>query len=290
MDRQWTKKVTRNEILKYLIKYKKQGYNHITLLWWEPFIQQVFFDSLILSKKMWFTTLVTTNATTLHINNEAKKYLPLIDELILSVQAIDINLQQKISRTNVFVRWESVFENISYYWKWRYLKVNIVITVDNLPELYNIVKYVISKWIKNIAVTYPDINLNYYWKNHVKKYISPTYEESILEVIKVYDLCNDNNIFLKIVDFPFCFFPINRLNDFIKITDDIDFWNRIKVWTDLLSNNDIKIKELDRNKVLPRHRRNDKECDYCLYNTVCWWPAVNYKKLFWKLWIKAIKN
>jgi wyosine [tRNA(Phe)-imidazoG37] synthetase (radical SAM superfamily) len=64
-----------------------------------------------------FTTLVTTNATTLHLEKEAEKYLPLIDELILSVEAIDKDLQQKISRTNVYVRWNEVFDNINKYWK-----------------------------------------------------------------------------------------------------------------------------------------------------------------------------
>jgi hypothetical protein len=32
MERQWDKKVTKYEILKNLLKYKKQGYNHVTYL------------------------------------------------------------------------------------------------------------------------------------------------------------------------------------------------------------------------------------------------------------------
>jgi wyosine [tRNA(Phe)-imidazoG37] synthetase (radical SAM superfamily) len=99
-------------------------------------------------KKMWFTILVTTNATTLNIKKEAEKYLPFIDELILSVEAIDKNLQQKISRTNVFVEWEKVFKNIKLYWKWTYLKVNIVITKDNLSQLFNILKYIFENELK----------------------------------------------------------------------------------------------------------------------------------------------
>jgi len=66
---------------------------------------------------MKFTILVTTNATTLHIKKEAKKYLPYIDELILSVQAIEEKTQKKISRTNVVVKWDKVIENINKYWK-----------------------------------------------------------------------------------------------------------------------------------------------------------------------------
>jgi wyosine [tRNA(Phe)-imidazoG37] synthetase (radical SAM superfamily) len=42
--------------------------------------------------------------------------LPYIDELILSVEAIDKELQQEISRTKVYVKWDKVFENIKKYW------------------------------------------------------------------------------------------------------------------------------------------------------------------------------
>jgi len=289
MERQWYKKVTKHEVLKYLIKYKKQNYNHITLLWGEPFIQAVFWDSLKLSKKMWFTTLVTTNASTLHLKNEAIKYLPLIDELILSIQWISKELQQKISRTNIYIKWDDVFLNIDKYWKWSYLKANIVITNDNLSELFNIVKYSHFKWINDIAITYPDLNLNFYWRKHVKKYISPTYKDSIIEVVEIYKYCLQNDINLKIVDFPFCTFPEENLEQLIKITDDIDFWNRIKVGTDLLSNDESVTKELDRNKVLPRHRRHIDKCEECLYKNICWWPAVNYKTLFWYSEINTMK-
>jgi hypothetical protein len=32
MQRQWNNKVNKLEILKYLIKYKQKGYNHVTFL------------------------------------------------------------------------------------------------------------------------------------------------------------------------------------------------------------------------------------------------------------------
>jgi len=152
MERNWNQKITKYDILKKLIKYKKRWYNHVTYLWGEPFIQEVFLDVLKLAKKLNYTILVTTNCTTLHIEKEAKKYLPYIDELILSVEAIEKELQQKISRTDVFVRWEEVFENITKYWSWKFFKANIVITKDNLKELVNIVKYIVWKWVKKFQV------------------------------------------------------------------------------------------------------------------------------------------
>jgi hypothetical protein len=34
----------------------------------------------------------------------------------LSFEAIDKELQQKISRSKIYVRWDEVFENIKKYW------------------------------------------------------------------------------------------------------------------------------------------------------------------------------
>jgi hypothetical protein len=79
--------------------------------------------------------LVTTNATTLHIETQAQKFLPYIDELFLSVEALKVEDQQKISRTKNFVHWEEVFENIKKYWSGKMLKANIVVTQDNLAIL-----------------------------------------------------------------------------------------------------------------------------------------------------------
>jgi len=290
MDIQWNKRVTKYEIIKYLIKYKKEWYNHVTFLWWEPFIQPVFLDALRLWKKMWYTILVTTNATTLHLEKEAKKYLPYIDELILSVQAIDKELQQKISRTNVFVKWNDVFGNIRKYWKWSYFKSNIVITIDNLPELYNLVKFSYSNWMNDIAVTYPDIDLEYYWKKHIKSLVAPTYNESIKEVIKVNDFCNANWINLKIVDFPFCIFPEDKREEYIHKTDEFDYWNRIKIWSTSKEKNLFNNVEINREDVLPRERRLINKCKKCKYNNLCWWPAVNYKALYWYKEINPIKD
>jgi len=290
MERQWTKKVTKYEILKYLIQYRKQWFNHVTYLWGEPFIQWVFWDALKLWKKLGFTILVTTNATTIHLQREAEKYLPYINELILSIEAIDSDLQQKISRSKVVVHWDKVFENINLYWKGSYLKANIVITNDNLHELLNIVTYIHQKWMHNIAITYPDINLSYYWKEHLKKSVTPTYSDAIIEIIKVNNYCEEHNINLKIVDFPFCIFPKNQMETYIKKTDEFDYWNRLKVWTDLYEGADPTSNVIDRNDTIPRERKQIDTCNNCKYSDMCWWPSLDYGVLYWYNEIKNIEH
>lgn len=287
MQKAWKQKVTKYEILKKLIKYKKLWYNHVTYLWGEPFIQWVFRDALLLAKKLNYTTLVTTNATTLHIDNQAQKFLPYIDELFLSVEAISIEDQQKISRTKNFVTWDKVFENINKYWKWKTLKANIVITQDNIEILEEIVEFLHKNKLKEIAITYPDIAFNYYWKEHILQKVAPTYKKCVNKIIPIVKFCSQNNINLKLPDFPFCVFPEENRENYIKLTDDYDYSTRLKVTYDNL---ELKREDLKSENDLPRQRKNIKKCKTCKYNKQCWWVSRFYDKLYSLDEIIPIKN
>lgn len=286
MEGLWGKKVTRYDILKKLIKYKKLWYNHVTYLWWEPFIQSVFFDALKIWKKLWYTILVTTNATLLHINSIAQKYLPYIDELILSVQALEKEKQKKIGGTNVFTYWDEVFENIDLYWNWKMLKCNIVITQDNKKDIFEIVKYLNYKWVVEISITYPDIYFWYYPRKHILKRIAPRYTDCVWYIILIIDFCKKRNISLKIADFPFCIFPHRKLKQYITMMDDYSYQRRMKV--------DSLEKEInnedEKNFFLPRDRWHCSKCNECILINKCWWPSNHYEKLYWLDEIKAIHN
>lgn len=286
MEKAWTQKVTKYEILKKLIKYKKLWYNHVTYLWGEPFIQWVFKDALLLAKKLNYTTLVTTNATTLHIDAQAQKFLPYIDELILSLEWITKEEQQLISRTKNYVHWDKVFENIRKYWKWKMLKTNIVITKDNLDNIFNMVKFAYLNWVKEISVTYPDIDDEYYTKNHILTRIMPKYEQCVPAILNIVKFCEQYDIKLKLPDFPFCIFPEKDRKKYIKLTDDFDYQTRIKLTYNW---NIIDRKDLKNIENTPREREQIKKCSNCFYNNICWWPAVNYLDFFWDSEINPIK-
>lgn len=278
MEEAWNKRITKIDIFKTLMKYKKSWYNHVTYLGWEPFIQPVFLDALRLWKKFGFTILVTTNATTLHIQKQAEKFLPYIDELFLSVQAIWIDDQQKMSRTHNFVHWDMVFENINKYWTWTFLKANIVITQDNLSRLYEIVRYLCNKWVRHIAITYPDIAFKYYGKKHILEKVAPSYQECISKLHWVIQYCQEYHIQLKIPDFPFCTLPEEKRQEYIKLTDDYDYQTRIKISH---TGNILDRWDLSDYQNLPRKRKHIDSCESCKYKSKCWWPSIWYEELYW---------
>lgn len=136
-----------------------------------------------IAKKLGYTTLVTTNATTLHIEREAKKYLSLIDELILSVEAIDYHVQEQIAQTKALTHWEKVFENVHTYAKLALFKANIVINQLNKTHIYDIVDFIVRQGIKEVVLTYPDIDLLFYKKKHIVDKVAPRYSE-VYDIIK----------------------------------------------------------------------------------------------------------
>ena len=277
MEKIWDKKVTKYEILKLLIKYKKGWFNHVSFLWWEPFIQPVFLDALKLWKKLWYTILVTTNSTTLHIDTQAKKYLPYIDNLILSMEAIDEKTQKIISRSNSFVHWHDVIANINKYWKGTMLKVNIVIVKDNLHLLFDLVQFCFNNSLLDIAISYPDLDLDYYWKEHTLNLIAPSYKECIDKILPIIKHCEDKKIRLKLPDFPFCVFPKEHLSSYIKLTDDFDYQTRVNMYR-----NDIEINRLDLSddNMIPRERSHLPKCKECIYTNMCWGPSIYYDRLY----------
>lgn len=268
----WTKKISKNEVLKNLIIYKKKWYEHITFLWWEPTIQENFLFALKVAKELWFRVLVTTNAHTLQFDHFAIKCLPLIDDLILSIHVINKNLQIKTTRTNNPINYKNVFDNIKKFWNWKLLKINVVINKINYNILNKIPIYLNEINIpKNteIVYTYPDIS-RFEKPDRTKEYIPPVWYLELYKHIKpAIEECIKNNYKYKIADIPFCCIEEKD----IKFTEDNNYSNRIK-----LSAEDW---ELDRNIDIPRERRQIKKCIDCIQNKKCWWPWVVYIEFFW---------
>jgi len=288
MIKRWNEKISSTDILKLLVKYRKLWYNHVTFLWWEPFIQDVFLDALKIAKKLWYTILVTTNATTLHIQKEAAKYLPYIDELILSVEAIDTSLQESICQTKSVTYWTPVFENIRNYATLKLFKANIVVNQLNKDHIYEIVDFLEKHWIKEVVLTYPDIDILFYEKEYILEKIAPKYSE-VYDIIDRILIDFSPRLTIKIADIPFC---ILKNAKYLPLTDDYNYENRIKLAAYNKKNSDYSRnnKTLNRKKISPRKRKRIEKCKTCSYNKICWWVSDSYDALYWLDEIQPISN
>lgn len=264
------RKISNEEVLKKLIFYRKKWYNHVTFLWGEPFIQKNFYFSIKTAKKLWYIVLVTTNGATLHVEKQAEKFLPYIDELFISVNALSKEKYRKIHGVPYYTDYSKVFRNIHKYWRGSFLKINTVINPFNVWDLRDIIEFGWKSWVHEVSLTYPDVYKKFYSPSHKKENIFVRYEYLRSLIWELFQAAEKSWISLKLVDIPFCIFP---KEEFLKNTDDYSYENRLKL--------DEHEKELDRNIVSPRNRLHTINCRWCKYVNTCWWASVEYVKIFW---------
>jgi len=302
MEKMWKVQVTEKELLKKLIKFKKEGYNHVTYLWGEPFIQKNFWFALKIWKKLWYKILVTTNASMIQYENISKSFLPYIDQLIISIPIIDKKIQPIINNTKAIINFDKVFINIKKYWKWDFLKINTVINPLNINELTNIVNFIGWYWVKELSFTYPDLDYNFYWKKYLKENVAVTYFKAVKSLLEPINEAEKYWINVKITDIPFCCLPNES---FIKMTDDYDYGERMKINDNeeelkrkssiFRSNNkDVIVNSYENDKTkessTPRLRKYSDDCKKCKFYWECWWFSEVYENYYWLDEIKPIKK
>lgn len=282
IDKYFSKNISESEMLKMLLKYRKLGYNHVTFLWWEPFIQSNFLFSLKIARKLWYKILVTTNWVLLPYEEKAKIFLQYIDELIISIPIIDKKLQPVINWVKNIIDFEKVFENIRKYWKWNFLKINTVLNKYNYNKLNSISIFLLNyrDIVSEISFTYPELNRTAHSEYNLLKKVAWKYSEFISYVEGEIDFLSKNWIIWKVVDFPFCTLKDKK---YIKFTDDLNFQERKKI-----NNKWIEKNVWEHLFWKPRIRRNIDKCIWCNYNNICWWPSNDYLYFFWDEEIKII--
>lgn len=277
MEEAWDKEVSRFEMTKKLIKFRKLWYNHVTFLGWEPFIHPVFWFATRFAKKLWYTVLVTTNASTIQFDTQAKKHLPNVDQLLISVPSIHPEKQLEVNRTKWVIHFEKVFDNIEKYWKGNLLKINTVINQLNLSEIEDIIDFLWKRSVDEISLTYPDITMPYYSKEHIIEYVAPKYSDVKRYIPIWFKKAEEYGISLKIVDIPFCCLP---WKEYIPYTDDYVYQTRTKI-----NHKEEKIERVD---FLPRRRLKVPACRDCSMKDICWGPSRHYEELYWLEEIQAL--
>lgn len=297
MDKMWRRVITNQEVLKRLIQYRKRGYNHVTYLGGEPFIQKNFEFALKAGKKLGFHILVTTNGSMIQFEHLARKYLPFIDELIISIPAIDKELQPIINDTKWIIDFEKVFWNIKKYWRWNLLKTNTVLNPLNLSKVEGIINFLVTHKVHEFSLTYPDIQFDYYGEDHVRENIALKYSDVVRAIKKPFEYAMSQWVYPKIVDVPLCVLPDESWE---KYTDDYSYQARTKLMFDereltrvnTWSGKKEKKIEIDqdpsdREKECPRMRKYEEVCRGCRKLWLCWGVSDHYKDLYGLDEIKA---
>lgn len=141
-----------DNLKKSIIDFYKLWWSVINFTWGEPTIYNWFWDLLKLSKRLWLTTSVSTNWSTLwdcFFENLYFNWIKLIDYIDISIDWL-YDLHDKIrSYKGLFKIIDSyisrILENAIY------LHINITIRKDNINEMVNIFNYLKNKNVNSIS-------------------------------------------------------------------------------------------------------------------------------------------
>lgn len=254
---------------KLLISYYKEGYNHLTIVWWEPTIEKNFMKAIKLAKKLWMWVQISTNWLRFEDEVFSKEAMKYIDRITLSVHTIEDDLFKKITQTNIDwwkSRLEKILKNIWKYKDNHEIRINYVLTNYNIEHLkiLDTINY-IEKNLPNytsFVLTYPDITV--IESGELTKKIKVKKDDLFSSLEILYEkLSSDQTRKLVLADMPFCFVPEElhgNLQDNFMALDSIS-----KIFI-----KDEK-KKHDRNKVDPRWRFKANQCNNCKYSHTCFW-------------------
>ncbi len=258
-----------------LIKYYKQWYNHLTIVWWEPTIEDNFSKAIKLAKKLWMWTQISTNWLKFADENFTKNAMQYLDRITLSIHTIDNDKFKKITQTNIHNRdnlLSKIISNIKKYQNWQSIRINCVLNKYNLNsnKILNIINFIENSWLKyeSIALTYPDITV--IEDTRIKKYIFIYPDEIKKTLLQLWKkISKEQKKKIVLADMPFCFTP----KSFYKNCQDVFFDNKSisKIFFK------DKVKKQDRDKIDPRSRFKVKKCYNCKMEKKCFWMPNMFK-------------
>lgn len=238
----------KKEIEETFTKYKKQGYNHVNLLGGEPFIINNLEEILRSAKTNNFTVALATNGFFLANDYKAKKLLPLIDDLVVSIHGHNEKLVYLQSgNRNLYKNLALALINIDKYFKGRLLKANCVINKYNYKYLSELLKFIAKFKFQEINFSSMELrkaNLSY--AVQFSKLAPLT--KGLVESAKKY------NIILRFSEFPLCV-----LGDNYFLANDFYFNDRDKFMIDnktaeIFSRSKVRLKECtscDKSEICP---------------------------------------
>lgn len=242
-----------SQILKTLIKWRKEGYTRVNIAWWEATIYPELFPTLKLSKELGYSQIkLVTNAVRFRDMDFAEKIIPFLDDIAISFHSSVKEIQDEM--TQMKGSYDYVLEalqNIKTIKPPIELINHTVITTQNFDGLEAHIRHIISLGFSriNLLNMMPNTSLN------KELFLSPTIlAPKIISLIDTYS----SQIRIEVCYTQPCFYKWYE-----QYITGFDYWR------DFLSNRSDVL--LSWQKTLIDYKVVWKECMHCSYFTDCRW-------------------
>jgi MoaA/NifB/PqqE/SkfB family radical SAM enzyme len=134
------------EVSAVLLARRRAGFDHVTFTGGEPTAHPLLPGALAAARKLGFKTYLTTNGGRFAEESYARKVLPLVDELCLSVHGPDAAVHDDSTGTpGSFERAMKALENVRRRGEGTYLLTNTVVTRRNWESLEGTLRFLASR-------------------------------------------------------------------------------------------------------------------------------------------------
>ncbi len=245
---------------------RKEGFDHVTFTGGEPTIYPRFDQLLRFAKRIGYTTYVTTNGNTLAFEKFARKTLPYLDEICLSVHGHDAKTHDGATGdAGSFALLERALAVIDRQPFEPYVLINFVVTPVNVAALPATLRFVTRfKKVKHFLVS--NLASEGGGKHHYRELAVPLARlgEEVPELVR---LAKKTGTVLRFFGVPTCILGVGNE----AYANDFQWSPRATIERKRDAAGRVGLVEI-RGWTPTRGRVQTRKCAPCLYNKLC--PGV----------------
>lgn len=284
---------------KYTLEQRKNLI--LSFSWWEPTLNNNLFNYIKLAKSIWIWKIqIQTNWTKLFKKKEYVLELinSWLDEIFLAQHSWFDKINKELwifYNIDDFISWINYIDSFEINRKIQ-ISLNIVINKINLFYICDYIIFLKNNWfiellplednnwfINTKRISFWLIQPNWYAEKNKNEVLLEYTNLEILEIEKIINLCNENNIYL---DFHFTSPPLCILNH-LEYNLEYSRLKKIEVDEEKWQVNEINLESY---KKLWKEKRKFDECNNCKYNKYCLWFYKNWINFVWEEYVKGKIN
>jgi molybdenum cofactor biosynthesis enzyme MoaA len=267
-------KVDFNNLIQLLAQKRKQGFNHVNFTGGEPTLYEDFYKLLKVTRQLGYRIYIGSNGIFWSDYKNCQKYLPLIDEISLSIHGYNKNMHERhTGNSNSFDLILKSFVNINKYLNTNnkiYFFSNTVITNLNFNELNQLLELLVKfSNLKQILFS----NIAPEGQAHKNYYqLAVPYDQIKNKVGEWVDFANKNKKIIRFFGLPLCI-----LGKYQIYSNDLN-WDERLTYELGYKNNQTLLKPKE--TILQRKRQKIGKCEKCMMSELCGGIFFKYLELF----------